>query len=585
MFQGRPPALERVTGVFGLSPFERAVLLLCAGIELDPDFASLCAAAQGSAGQAFAHLFDGTRRPAGCPLERAFATCAAAAMALGRVSTGPVLTHAPLRIDERVLHCLAGIRQIDERLTAMIDILSPVEVELLVGSQAEVAGQMATAWAVSADAADLPIMQLCGDRADCRPVVAAAAGLLGLRAAGLAAELVPVGAADLQAFFRLWQREVALAGAGVLMIEWDDEVTDGEAQRSRGQAALRLLERLEGFAVLCTREPQRIVHRNSIVLDVRHPDPDEQRRAWDVALGDAAQAAAGTLDSIAAQFSLSMPAIGAIASEILARRKAESDDCDIATMVWTLCRSRLRARLEGLAQHIELSVTWDDLVLPEMQQETLRRSRCRFASARPSTIAGVLPRRRRGLGISALFPGPSGTGKTMAAEVLANELRLDLYRIDLSSVVSKYIGETENNLRRVFDAAEESGAILLFDEADALVWQTQRGQGQPRPIRQHRGQLSAAADGGVSRPRHPDHQPEIGAGPGVPAAPAFRRAVSVPRRGPARRDLARRLSARDADRRARSGAARASAASPAATSAASRSTPPFLRPTPASRCG
>src|SRR5256884_2957550 len=74
----------------------------------------------------------------------------------------------------------------------------------------------------------------------------------------------------------------------------------------------------------------------------------------------------------------------------------------------------------------------------------------------------------RGLGISALFAGDSGTGKTMAAEVLANELRLDLYRIDLSAIVSKYIGETEKNLRRVFDAAEEGGAILLFDEADAL---------------------------------------------------------------------------------------------------------------------
>jgi SpoVK/Ycf46/Vps4 family AAA+-type ATPase len=74
----------------------------------------------------------------------------------------------------------------------------------------------------------------------------------------------------------------------------------------------------------------------------------------------------------------------------------------------------------------------------------------------------------RGLGISALFAGPSGTGKTMAAEVLARELCLDLYCIDLSQVVSKYIGETEKNLRCVFDAAEGGGAILLFDEADAL---------------------------------------------------------------------------------------------------------------------
>jgi SpoVK/Ycf46/Vps4 family AAA+-type ATPase len=81
---------------------------------------------------------------------------------------------------------------------------------------------------------------------------------------------------------------------------------------------------------------------------------------------------------------------------------------------------------------------------------------------------GFASKGSRGLGITALFAGASGTGKTMAAEVLAHELKLDLYRIDLSAVVSKYIGETEKNLKRVFDAAEEGGALLLFDEADAL---------------------------------------------------------------------------------------------------------------------
>ncbi|MEQ9553537.1 MAG: ATP-binding protein [Coleofasciculus sp. G3-WIS-01] len=81
---------------------------------------------------------------------------------------------------------------------------------------------------------------------------------------------------------------------------------------------------------------------------------------------------------------------------------------------------------------------------------------------------GFAQKSNRGLGISALFAGQSGTGKTMAAEVLANALRLDLYRIDLSAVISKYIGETEKNLRRIFDAAETGGAILLFDEADAI---------------------------------------------------------------------------------------------------------------------
>jgi SpoVK/Ycf46/Vps4 family AAA+-type ATPase len=81
---------------------------------------------------------------------------------------------------------------------------------------------------------------------------------------------------------------------------------------------------------------------------------------------------------------------------------------------------------------------------------------------------GFAASRSRGLSINALFAGESGTGKTMAAEVIANDLKLDLYRIDLSSVVNKYIGETEKNLRRLFDAAEDGGVILFFDEADAL---------------------------------------------------------------------------------------------------------------------
>src|SRR6266568_5035966 len=138
-------------------------------------------------------------------------------------------------------------------------------------------------------------------------------------------------------------------------------------------------------------------------------------------------------------------------------------------MAWDTCRVQARPLLDDLAQRIEPAASWDDLVLPELQRQVLRDIAMHVKQrARVYETWGFATRGTRGLGISALFAGVSGTGKTMAAEVLANELRLDLYRIDLSAVVSKYIGETEKNLRRVFDAAEEGGAILLFDEADAL---------------------------------------------------------------------------------------------------------------------
>jgi SpoVK/Ycf46/Vps4 family AAA+-type ATPase len=128
-----------------------------------------------------------------------------------------------------------------------------------------------------------------------------------------------------------------------------------------------------------------------------------------------------------------------------------------------------RPRLDELAQRLEPGASWEQLVLPDAQRQILRDM---AAHVRQRTTVyerwGFAAHGSRGLGISALFAGASGTGKTMAAEVLADELHLDLYRIDLSSVVSKYIGETEKNLRRIFDAAEQGGVILLFDEADAL---------------------------------------------------------------------------------------------------------------------
>ena len=137
--------------------------------------------------------------------------------------------------------------------------------------------------------------------------------------------------------------------------------------------------------------------------------------------------------------------------------------------LWNACRSLARPKLEDLAQRIVPCATWDDLVLPDLQKQTLHQLAAQVRHRmQVYETWGFAAKGRRGLGVSALFTGASGTGKTMAAEVLARELRLDLYRIDLSAVVSKYIGETEKNLKQVFDAAEEGGVLLLFDEADAL---------------------------------------------------------------------------------------------------------------------
>jgi SpoVK/Ycf46/Vps4 family AAA+-type ATPase len=141
----------------------------------------------------------------------------------------------------------------------------------------------------------------------------------------------------------------------------------------------------------------------------------------------------------------------------------------VGPVLWQVCREQSQASLEGLAECIKTRAQWEDLVLPEEQSHTLGEIVAQVRQRMKVYESwGFAARNVRGLGISALFAGPSGTGKTLAAEVLAGSLQLDLYRIDLSQIVSKYIGETEKNLRTVFDAAEQSGAVLLFDEADAL---------------------------------------------------------------------------------------------------------------------
>ena len=182
-----------------------------------------------------------------------------------------------------------------------------------------------------------------------------------------------------------------------------------------------------------------------------------------LALGESADDLSGRL---ASQFNLSQREIEQIAAAV-----SDEDEAGLSLeeRVWEACLAASRPKLERLAQRIDAKATWDDIVLPAEQRALLRQIAQQVRQrSRVYDDWGFRQRMNRGLGISALFAGESGTGKTMAAEVIANELKLHLYRIDLSAVVNKYIGETEKNLRRVFDAAEDSGAILFFDEADAL---------------------------------------------------------------------------------------------------------------------
>jgi hypothetical protein len=444
-----PSALDRIVEIFALSGFERSLLLLCAGVEMDSGIAAVCAGAGHRAGATFGIALAALEQPhwsaltPARPLRR---------WRLIDVEPGPSLTASPLRIDERILHFLAGLNLLDPRLQPLLRLHDVPP--LMAAGHEQLADRLAAVWARSSR---LRPIHLCGDdEAGAEDVAAAAAARCGVQLFVVAADNLPAGAVELETFATLWEREAALL-PGALLVQC------GEAAISTSVAAL--LERLNSPVFIAARERPRL-RRAPLQYDVDKPAAAEQKRLWQLALAARGGTLNGTLDGVAAQFRLSSQAIvqaaGAIGERIASGEAA-------ASAVWQTCRSTGRRRLDDLALRVAPDAVWDDLVLPAQQLAALRQIAAQVRQRiRVYDDWGFGRRGARGLGVSALFSGESGTGKTLAAEVLASELHLDLYRIDLSSVVNKYIGETEKNLRRVFDAAEDSGAILLFDEADAL---------------------------------------------------------------------------------------------------------------------
>jgi hypothetical protein len=201
----------------------------------------------------------------------------------------------------------------------------------------------------------------------------------------------------------------------------------------------------------------------------------ERASAWRTALAQGGLPVEAATAELSERFQLPCSRVRAAAQSAIRRyRGAEAED-GVASLLWRVARQHSNQALGQLAGHVRKSCAWEDLVLPEATLEAVRE----FASAiaqrdRVYRMWRMAERVGHGRGIIALFSGSSGTGKTLTASVIANSLELDLYRIDLSAVVSKYIGETEKNLDRVFRAARHSNAIILLDEGEVLLSQRTR---------------------------------------------------------------------------------------------------------------
>ncbi|SHN53042.1 ATPase family associated with various cellular activities (AAA) [Geodermatophilus obscurus] len=427
---GGPPAMDVVCTAFGLSPFERDMLLLAAGAQLDSGFrAAVAAADPGSGhpsfGMALATL-DGAAWEAitpGAPLRY-----------WRLVDLAGELTTGRLTADEAVVHFLAGVPTLDPRLDGVVQ---PDD-----GPVGDPPPEAAAALVALRTAGTHAVQLLCPDRAHARATARAIGAVVGSDTVVLDARDIPGDPVEREWLARLVERQTLLLGAvPVVLVE----------AAGRDQAA-RLAERLTTPVLLVASDP---VSLSPPALLVEVPRERASAERWSARLGDLVSET--ELRRARTQFPLDSSDLEGVAARV---RTGEP--------VWRACRAQRRTELGGLAMRVKPRAGWDRLVVPEGVRSALEAFAAQVRHRGRVHDDWGWRSRLRGTGISALFAGPSGTGKTLAAEVVAAELDVDLYVVDLSAVVDKYIGETEKNLRRVFDAAESSGAILLFDEADAL---------------------------------------------------------------------------------------------------------------------
>ncbi len=452
--------LADLCSIFDLTQFERDLLLLCVAVELDPTVGDLCAKLQGREELNFPSLALALTHFPRASMTVLSQHCPLQYWRLLEFGKGLTLTQAPLRIDQQILAYLLGEANFDEQLRGVVQELPEHRTQVTLAPPQKVIVQEVVQ--ISAKMPEsIPII-LCGADLTTKYAIASSVAeslhscLWVMSAASL--DLPPQEIHDIRL---RWQREALLKDCHLLLA--CEEVSLREPKLAR--RVFQFVEFLQTPVIITTTERFPNDLKEQLTFDVPPLTYKEQTEIWKEELARQEVSSVVDMRELASVFNLSRATIQAACSQF----NSETEGSNPAQQLWSFCRQQARPQLDGLAQRIESAASWQDLVLPELQLQILKE----IATHHKQRVKvyhewGFAGKGGRGLGISALFHGSSGTGKTMAAEVLANEFGLDLYRIDLSAVVSKYIGETEKNLERIFTAAEGGGVILLFDEADAL---------------------------------------------------------------------------------------------------------------------
>lgn len=480
-------SLAHLEALFQLTPFQQNVLLLALAPQLDRKYEKL-----------YAYLQDDVTRKAPTVdlamnlflnstdqrLEARSAFDPGAALLRFKLlqvpeneaETTPLLSRQ-LKLDDRMVNFFLDVQRPEARLDRPMTLLQPKQdlaAKVCNDKDQQFVRDFIKSDFSGAGGGNLVVYCRGACRAEKEAFAESIASDLGQRV--LVADLVQLAEGPLAFEEALWLagREALLQPA-VLCLENFDALS-GEDLNS--QTRLKLIF---DVAKACCRQvllfgrrswqPRGLLNE-SIFVDLYFPTPDDsdRKKLWE-AITPEQFADDVDFGSLASKFHFTRGQIqdAFIAAGDLARLRPGADGKISMDDLEAACRAQSSQKLAALTKHVTPKYTWKDIVLPENVLAQLREI-CECVTHRYRVLGewGFGRRLSLGKGVNALFAGPSGTGKTMGTEIIANELGMDLYKIDLSGVISKYIGETEKNLDRIFAAAEETSAILFFDEADAL---------------------------------------------------------------------------------------------------------------------
>lgn len=473
--QGRPTRLSHLATTFGLDRFALDAFLVCLAPHLDLRYAKLYGYLQDDVTSKYPSvnlILNLLGRPGGGRLQALAHFSDTAPLFRYRLlqlgSNGhngqtPALLSQTLHVDPAIVTWLLGRYEPPAELRGHVGMQGAVPG----GDERLLAGE---AWKRIAPALKYsPLLVFHGPDEAAQDAAARLAAVQVQRPL-LHVNLAPAINAGLQpeTALHLALRDARLNGALPYLSGWDALLTDG----SPPPHMLATVCRFPGPVIVAGRERWQAQgfdrERPLLWIEFHLPTYPQRQGLWQHFIAQVEPAHDLPIEPIAGQFILTTAQIrdAVITARDRALQRGESMGLED---LFAGARAHSNPRLAHLARKITPRYVWDDIILPDdplaILQEVVMTVR-----GRPQVLEqwGVGQQLAASNGVTMLFAGPPGTGKTMAAEVIASELGLDLYKIDLSTVISKYIGETEKNLERIFDEAQSSNAILFFDEADAL---------------------------------------------------------------------------------------------------------------------